>query len=42
MDGVEKTFRDAYVAKRQAKAAREGDYKPFGGSAINDANKQLR
>ena len=28
------TFRVAYVAKRQAEAAREGEEKPFGGSAL--------
>ena len=27
------SFREAYVAKRRAKAAREGEEKPFGGSA---------
>ena len=30
------------MAKIQAKAAREGEKKPFGGSAVNDAHKQLR
>ena len=28
------TFREAYVAKRRAEAAREGEEKHFGGSAI--------
>ena len=28
------TFRAAYVAKRRAEAAREGEEKPFGGSAL--------
>ena len=28
------TFRVAYVAKRRAEAAREGEEKPFGGSAL--------
>ena len=28
------TFREAYVAKRRAQAAREGKEKSFGGSAI--------
>ena len=28
------TFREAYVAKRRAEASREGEEKPFGGSAI--------
>ena len=42
------TFREAYVAKRRAQAAREGKEKSFGGSAIfgaateKKANKQLR
>ena len=41
------TFREAYVAKRCAEADREGEQKPFGGSAIFSAaaekisNKQL-
>ena len=28
------TFQEAYVAKRHAKAAQEGEEKPFGGSAL--------
>ena len=42
------TFQEAYVAKRRAEAALEGEEKPFGGSAIFGAaaektpNKQLR
>ena len=41
------TFRDAYIAKRRAEAAREGEEKTFGGSALFGAapeklNKQLR
>ena len=28
------TFQEAYIAKRRAKAAREWEEKPFGGSAI--------
>ena len=35
-------FREAYVEKRRAEAAREGEDKPFGGSAANDAHNQLR
>ena len=30
------------MAKRQAEAAREGEDKPFGGSAVNDSHGQLR
>ena len=29
------------MEKRQTKAAREGEDKPFGGSAVNDAHDQL-
>ena len=42
------TFREAYVAKRRAEAAQEGEEKPFGGSAIfgsapeKKANEPLR
>ena len=36
------TFREAYVAKRRAKAVREGEDKPFGGSAVNYTHKQMR
>ena len=42
------TFREAYIAKRRAKAAREGEEKPFGGSAViggsarKKTNGQLR
>ena len=35
------TFREAYVAKIQPKAAREGEDKPFGGSTVNDTHRQL-
>ena len=35
-------FREAYVAKRQSKADREGEDKLFGGSTVNDAHGQLR
>ena len=31
---METTFQEAYVAKRRAEAAREGEEKPFDGSAI--------
>ena len=43
-----KTFREAYVAKIRVEAAREGEEKPFGGSAIFGAaaekttNEQLQ
>ena len=37
----EKTFREAYVAKRQPEAAREGGDKPFGGSAVNGEHEKL-
>ena len=30
------------MAKRRAEAAREGEEKPFGGSAVNTAHGQLR
>ena len=42
------TFREAYVEKRRAEAAREGEEKSFGGSAIfgaapeKKANESLR
>ena len=35
------TFREAYVAKRQSEESREGEDKPFGGSAANDAHDQM-
>ena len=35
------TFRGAYVAKRRAEAAMEREDKTFGGSAVNDAYRQL-
>ena len=35
------TFREAYVAKRRAEAAREGEDKPFGGSTVNNEHGQL-
>ena len=35
-------FRESYVAKRWAEAAREGEEKPFGSSAVNEEHKQLR
>ena len=38
----ENTFREAYGAKRRAETAREGEDKPFGGSAANEAHNQLR
>ena len=42
------TFREAYVAKRRSEAAREGEGKPFGGSAViggsavNETQSKLR
>ena len=48
LGGVEKISREAYVAKRRAKAVRQGEDKPFGGSAIfgvapeKKAKEQLR
>ena len=41
------TFREAYVVKRRAEAAREGGEKPFGGSSLfgaapDKSNEQLR
>ena len=35
------TFREAYVAKRRSETAREGEDKPFIGSALNDAYDHL-
>ena len=34
-------FREAYVEKRRAKAAREGEEKPFGSAASEEAHNQL-
>ena len=34
------TFREAYVAKRRAEAAWEGEEKPFGGSAVFGASPE--
>ena len=34
-------FQEAYVAKRWAEVAREGEYKPVGGSAVNYTHEQL-
>ena len=42
------SFREAYIEKRRAEAAREGEEKPFGGSALfraapgKKANEPLR
>ena len=36
------TFRETYVVKRRAEAAREGEDKPFGGSSANKAHGQMR
>ena len=41
MDGVEKKFGEAYVEKRWSKAVREGEEKPFSGSALNNSHEQL-
>ena len=34
-------FREVCLAKRRSEAAREGEDKPFGGSALNNAHEQL-
>ena len=36
------TFQEAYVAKRLAEAAQEGDEKPFGGSAVFGASEEMK
>ena len=38
---LEKTFREAYGAKRRVEASREREDKPFSGSAVNNANEKL-
>ena len=35
-------FMEAYVSKRRAEAAREGEDKPFNGAAADEAQDQLR
>ena len=42
MEGVENDAREAYVAKRRFEATREGEDKPFGSYAANEAHNQLR
>ena len=40
--GWKTTFRSAFVAKQRAEAARKGEEKPFGGSALFGASPEKR